>query len=171
MGDLTNRLHHANFISHKNLLYNKNFYPKYRVVGYFVISDIENCTKQALYDQALPRNFFTFLTLICLRISWKIYKSIMKKLRIIILNLKNENLNEYYESYIQWGWGITGQKITGQSVPDWLKMTSPRTSKPNSGGLSRFWTIKIGGNWSDKPTLPEYLFDISKIWRLQFFES
>ena len=38
---------------------------------------------------------------------------------------------------LQWGWGITGQRITGQSCPDWLKMTSSRTSKPNSGGLSR----------------------------------
>ena len=34
---------------------------------------------------------------------------------------------------IQWGWGITGQ-----ACPDWLKMTSSRTSKLNSGGLSRF---------------------------------
>ena len=33
----------------------------------------------------------------------------------------------------------TVRSITGQSVPDWLKMTSPRTSKPNRGGLSRFW--------------------------------
>ena len=24
---------------------------------------------------------------------------------------------------LQWGWGITGQRITGQSCPDWLKMT------------------------------------------------
>ena len=39
---------------------------------------------------------------------------------------------------IQWGWDITGQKITGQSVADWLKITSTRTSKPNRGGLSRF---------------------------------
>ena len=39
---------------------------------------------------------------------------------------------------IQWGWGITGQKITRQSTSDWLKMTSPRTSKSNSGDLSRF---------------------------------
>ena len=39
---------------------------------------------------------------------------------------------------IQWGWDITGQKITGQSCPDWLKMTSSRTSKPNIGGLRRF---------------------------------
>ena len=38
----------------------------------------------------------------------------------------------------QWGWDITGQRITGQSCPDWLKMTSSRTSKPESGGLSRF---------------------------------
>ena len=39
---------------------------------------------------------------------------------------------------VQWGWGITGQRITGQSCPDWLKMTSSRTSKPYSSGLSRF---------------------------------
>ena len=39
---------------------------------------------------------------------------------------------------LQWGWGITGQRITGQSCPDWLEMTSPRTSKSNSGDLSRF---------------------------------
>ena len=39
---------------------------------------------------------------------------------------------------LQWGWGITGQRITGQSCPDWLKMTSSRTSKPKSGALSGF---------------------------------
>ena len=39
---------------------------------------------------------------------------------------------------------VRGQKITGQSSPDWLKMTSPRTSKPNSGDLSGFCSLKIG---------------------------
>ena len=38
-----------------------------------------------------------------------------------------------FHKVIKWGWGIMGQKITGQSIPDWLKMTSPRPSKPNSG--------------------------------------
>ena len=57
-------------------------------------------------------------------------------------------------------WGITGQRITGQSCPDWLKMTSSRTSKLNNGGLSRFWTIKIGRKGSDKPVLPGYLSKI-----------
>lgn len=51
--------------------------------------------------------------------------------------------------YLQLGWSITGPKITEQSVPDWLKMTKPRTSTPNSGGLSRFWTIKIGDKDND----------------------
>ena len=40
---------------------------------------------------------------------------------------------------IQWGWGITGQ-----SSPDWLKMTSSRTSKSKIGHLSAFLTTKIG---------------------------
>ena len=40
--------------------------------------------------------------------------------------------------YLQWGRGSTRQQITGQSCPDWLKMTSSRISKPNNGGLSRF---------------------------------
>ena len=57
---------------------------------------------------------------------------------------------------IQWGWGITGQ-----SCLDWLKMTSSRTSKPKSGGLSRFETLKIGGKLSDELVLREYLFNIS----------
>ena len=73
--------------------------------------------------------------------------------------------------HIQWGWGITGQRITGQSCPDWLKMTSSRTSKPNSGGLSRFWTIKICRKWSNKPVLPRYLSQICKIYILQFRDS
>ena len=57
---------------------------------------------------------------------------------------------------VQWGWGITGQ-----SSPDWLKMPSWRTSKPKSGGLSRFETLKIGGKLSDELVLREYLFNIS----------
>ena len=47
---------------------------------------------------------------------------------------------------IQWGWAITGQRIMGQSCSDWLKVTSSRTSKPNTGVLSRFLTMKIGRN-------------------------
>ena len=45
-----------------------------------------------------------------------------------ILNLKKIIL---IRNLVQWGWGITGQKITGQSTSDWLKMTSLGTSKPN----------------------------------------
>ena len=41
---------------------------------------------------------------------------------------------------IQWSRNFKGQKITGQSSPDWLKITSARTSKPNNADLSRFWT-------------------------------
>ena len=65
---------------------------------------------------------------------------------------------------LQWGWGITGQ-----SSPDWLKMTSWRTLKPKSGGLSRFETLKIGEKSSDELVLKEYLFNISKIYILRFF--
>ena len=57
---------------------------------------------------------------------------------------------------VQWRWGITGQKITGQSTTDWLKITLPRTSKPNSCDLSKFLTMKIGGKRSDELVLPEY---------------
>ena len=41
---------------------------------------------------------------------------------------------------LQLGLDITGQNIRGQSAPDWLKMTSTRTSKAisNSGGHSSF---------------------------------
>ena len=46
---------------------------------------------------------------------------------------------------IQWGWSITGQKITRQLASDWLKM-------------------KIGGKWSEELVLPEYLFIKSKIF-------
>ena len=66
---------------------------------------------------------------------------------------------------LKWGWGITGQ-----TCPDWLKMTSSCISKLNSGGLGRFWTMKIGRKWSDKPVLPGYLSKISKIYILHFFE-
>ena len=38
--------------------------------------------------------------------------------------------------FIQWGWGITGQRITGQSCSDWLKIMSSRNSKLDTGGLS-----------------------------------
>ena len=72
---------------------------------------------------------------------------------------------------IQWGWGIKEQRITGQSSPDWLKMTSPRTSKPDTDSLSRFLTMKIGRKLSDKPFLPGYLSGISKIYIFHFFES
>ena len=52
-------------------------------------------------------------------------------LLLYILNciIKFAKLSEFY---IQWGWGITGQRITGQSYPDWLKMMSSRTSKPGT---------------------------------------
>ena len=63
---------------------------------------------------------------------------------VVLLKIKNF-------IYLQWGWGITGQKIMGQSSSDWLKMTSSRTSKRNSGGLSGIWTLKIGRKSSDKP--------------------
>ena len=33
------------------------------------------------------------------------------------------------ELQIQWGWGITGQRITGQSCPDWLKIILNQTSQ------------------------------------------
>ena len=64
------------------------------------------------------------------------------------------------------GWGITGQ-----SSPDWVKMTSSRTSKPNNSGLSKLWRMKIGRKWSDKTVPPVYLFKITKIDILHFFES
>ena len=60
------------------------------------------------------------------------------------------------------GLGITGQKITGQSSSDWLKITSSRTLNPNSGDLGRFCTMKIGGKWSDELILPEPIFFL--IW-------
>ena len=47
-------------------------------------------------------------------------------------------------------------------------MTSSRTSKRYSGGLCRFWIMKIGGKWSDKPVLPGYLSEISKIYIFTF---
>ena len=78
---------------------------------------------------------------------------------------KKSNFDNYY---ISWELGITGQRITGQPCPDWLKMTSLRTSKPNIGGLSRF-TFKIGIKWSDKPVLSRYLSYIYKIYILHFF--
>ena len=64
---------------------------------------------------------------------------------------------------------MTGQKVTGQSYPDWLNMTSPRTSKPNSGELSRFCKMKIGEKSSDKLLLSKYLFIISRIFILKIF--
>ena len=69
-------------------------------------------------------------------------------------------------SLIQWRWGVTGQ-----SSSDWLKMTSPRTPKPNYGDLSRFWTMKIAGKWSYEVVLPDfcqYVFILSKISILKF---
>ena len=54
-------------------------------------------------------------------------------LNICIYVFRAKHMKTIHMIYIlQLGWGITGQKITGQSCPDWLKMTS----KPNSG-LSR----------------------------------
>ena len=41
------------------------------------------------------------------------------------------------KSLIQWGWGITGQRITGQSCPDWLKMTSSRLIAATSVGFEQ----------------------------------
>ena len=55
-----------------------------------------------------------------------------------LIEKKNNSIETKVKIQIQWGWGITGQRITGQSCPDWLKMTSSRTSKPKSGALSGF---------------------------------
>ena len=51
----------------------------------------------------------------------------------IYLQASNVNGGTHRDSLI-----ITVQKITGQSSPDWVKMTSPQTSKSNNGELSRF---------------------------------
>ena len=36
--------------------------------------------------------------------------------------------SNFFLSLVEWGWGLTGQRSMGQSFPDWLKMTSSRTS-------------------------------------------
>ena len=61
---------------------------------------------------------------------------------------------------IQWGWGITGQRITEQSGLIGWKWRHRALMTPNSGGLSRFWAIKIGRKWSVEPVLPGYLSKI-----------
>ena len=47
----------------------------------------------------------------------------------------------FFFKKIQWGWGITGQ-----SISDWLKKTSPRTPNPKlgvnySGDLNRYLAL------------------------------
>ena len=84
----------------------------------------------------------------------KIVKIFSGSLKIWPYNLKALR----FGNDIQWRWDIKGQKIMRQSTSDWLKMTPPHTSKSNSGDLRRFWTMKIGGKWSDELDLPELIF-------------
>ena len=116
-------------------------------------------------------------TLSYLYFRFEMDRNIINYSQLFFISCKSEAEFKYFrflgkleETFsIQWGWGIRGQKITGQSTSDWLKMTSQRSSKPKSGYLSRFWTMKIGGKWSKKLVLPEYLLIISKIYIHQFY--
>ena len=56
-------------------------------------------------------------------------------------------------------------------LPDWLKISDARTSKPNRAHLSRVWTWKFFSKWCDKTDLSEFLIGIKKIFPPLFFES
>ena len=63
-----------------------------------------------------------------------------KVLNITLLKFhKKKSFKHFIITHSNKVWvGLTGQRITGQSSPDWLKMMSSCTSQPNSGDLSRF---------------------------------
>ena len=50
-----------------------------------------------------------------------------------------------------------------------LRVRNKDSSNSNSNDLSWFWTMEIGGKWSDKLVLSKYLLNISEIFRYLIF--
>ena len=58
-------------------------------------------------------------------------KNLNLEYQVFMKNLSKISQDGVSVNQVQWGWGITGQRTTGQSCPDWLKMTSSRILRLN----------------------------------------